>query len=100
MNYNTHFDTLLSSLHKNDLNISHKHIFNRGDSDEFILEFYIDRVTDRPEFNKYKKIRNNKYTKTLKNIKNKTNFMYYGININDINNNIDNNEYEIDINNI
>lgn len=52
---------------------------------DFIIKFSINSVFDRPELNKYKYIRNTIKNKTRRNLKEKHNFMMYGLDYNNSN---------------
>jgi hypothetical protein len=68
----------------------HLKMLNKGNIDDFTIKFSVDSVFDRPELNKYRYIRNTIKNKTRRNIKEKHDFMMYGLdnisNISSINN--------------
>ncbi len=68
-------DILLTNLHSNGYSIKKKLILNRGDKNNFIYNYYIDKVIDRPELEDYKNIRKKRNNQTKKNMNKHLAFM-------------------------
>ena len=70
---------MLLGLYREGYTIKKSYLFSKGNIEDFTIKFSIDSVFDRPELNKYKNIQNTIKNKTRRNIKEKHNFMMYGL---------------------
>lgn len=79
INSSKYFDDMLLGLYREGYTIKKSYLFSKGNIEDFTIKFSIDSVFDRPELNKYKNIQNTIKNKTRRNIKEKHNFMMYGL---------------------
>ena len=66
-----YIDNYLDTLYKNGYSVKKHFKLNRGDPNTLIFDYYVDKVIDRPDLQKYSIIRSQKYNKTYKNIINR-----------------------------
>jgi hypothetical protein len=64
--HENYLESMLKNMNNSGYSMNRKYIFNRGNSDKFILNYYVDKVLDRPDLNK-NNIRKKRYEKTRKN---------------------------------
>jgi hypothetical protein len=70
-----YINSFLNDLSVNGHTMKKKLIFNRGDKNKFIYNYYIEKVLDRPDLDEYKNIRKKRKNTTLKNINTKFSYM-------------------------
>lgn len=68
--HQNYIDNFLNDLNTNGYAMKKKLVFNRGDSKSFIYKYYLDKVFERPELNKYRNRRHRKKNITNKRAKN------------------------------
>jgi hypothetical protein len=70
-----YINSFLNDLSVNGHSMKKKLLFNRGDKNKFIYNYYIEKVLDRPDLDEYKNIRKKRKNTTLKNINAKFSYM-------------------------